>query len=52
MFVIMYVDAKRGSLSDMEQLWTDVLKGIHSSRTHKFLRRQAKLASLSISESN
>ncbi|KAJ0462698.1 putative DNA-directed DNA polymerase [Helianthus annuus] len=45
-------DAKRGSLSDMEQLWKDVLKGIQSSHTQKFLHHQAKLALLSITNTN
>ncbi|GKB57654.1 ribonuclease H-like domain-containing protein [Tanacetum coccineum] len=39
-------DAKRGSLSDMEQLWKDVIKGIESSLIQKFLSDKSKLALL------
>ncbi|KAJ9541963.1 hypothetical protein OSB04_028469 [Centaurea solstitialis] len=43
---------KRSSISDMEELWKDVLEGIESSHTRKFLRDQVKLALLSISRTN
>ncbi|XP_024967623.1 protein STICHEL-like 4 [Cynara cardunculus var. scolymus] len=45
-------NSSRASLSDMEKLWKDVLEGIESSHTQKFLRDQVKLASLSVSRSN
>nr|XP_043631217.1 protein STICHEL-like 4 [Erigeron canadensis] len=43
------IDTKRGSLSDTEELWKDLLKRVESSHIQKFLRDQAKLALLSIS---
>lgn len=44
--------SSRGSLSDMEKLWKDVLKEVENSHTQKFLQDQAKLALLCISRSN
>ncbi|KAI3724746.1 hypothetical protein L2E82_36534 [Cichorium intybus] len=44
--------SSRGSLSDMEKLWKDVLKGIESPHTQRFLRDEAKLALLCISRIN
>ncbi|KAL7612536.1 hypothetical protein Lser_V15G04741 [Lactuca serriola] len=44
--------SSRGSLSDMEKLWKDVLKEVENSHTQKFLQDQAKLALLCISRIN